>query len=169
MDTDRRAVGVPYGRVASKRNQARRCASSIQFSRRFVVATSPASSQRSCAALIERTSAFVSSCSSLSISGAVTQSASLSAILFYPLMCPIERTVVPPVFRTLSAMSSVMAKSWPLPVRHSCRDLVNVLTDVRLSSSNPGLHDHPTIKNHSLIKVTGPRFDRRPSVALRLH
>src|SRR5262249_6836986 len=63
-----------YARAVSARNQARLWPSSIQVSRRLAVATSPASPHRSCALRMLRTSALLSSSSSLSMSCGVTYS-----------------------------------------------------------------------------------------------
>jgi hypothetical protein len=51
----------------------------------------------------------VASFSSVSMSSGVTKSASLSLICFTLAMWPIERIVVPPILRALSAISSVIA------------------------------------------------------------
>ncbi len=59
-------------RVLSNRNQARRSASSIQFSKRLVVATSLCSDVSSCSWRISPTSCLLSSRSSASISSGVT-------------------------------------------------------------------------------------------------
>jgi hypothetical protein len=61
-----------YFRVLSNKNQERRCVSSIQFSSRLAVATSPASSQSACVARMLRTSSWLSWRSSLNMSMGVT-------------------------------------------------------------------------------------------------
>jgi len=74
------------------------------------VATSLCSSQRSCTSRMLDVSRVLSSRSSASMSSGVTKSASLSAMRLRRAMWPIERIVVPPILRTLSAISSVVAK-----------------------------------------------------------
>src|SRR5262249_37532694 len=99
-------------RVASNRNQTRRSASSIHTSSRLAVATSRCSSHTECVSRIWEISRWLSSRSSASMSCGETKSASLSLMRCSRAMCAIERSVVPPSFRTRSATVSVAAKIW---------------------------------------------------------
>src|SRR5262249_31127911 len=97
-------------RVASNRNQVRRSASSIEFSIKLALATSSCLSQMAWASRKLAVSCLLSSRSSASMSRGVTKSASLSNTRCKRPMWPIERSVVPPILRTRSAMASVAAK-----------------------------------------------------------
>src|SRR5262245_6787954 len=101
-------------REASNKNQVRRSASSIQFSNTLAVAISPCSSQRPCVSRNLSVSRLLSSRNSASMSIGVTKSASLSRIRCKRAMWPIERSVVPPILRTRSAIASVAPKIWSL-------------------------------------------------------
>jgi hypothetical protein len=98
--------------AASNKNHVRRSASSIQTSSRLAVPTSLYSAQSACVRRISPASCLLSSRNSASISSGVTNSASLSSDLCRCDICPIERSVVPPVLRTRSAIGSVVAKIW---------------------------------------------------------
>ena len=81
-------------------------------SSRLVVATSSCSSQTSCASRMAVTKRWLSSRSSASMSSGRRKAASLSAMRCWREMSPIERSVLPPILRTRSASTSVMAKIW---------------------------------------------------------
>jgi heme O synthase-like polyprenyltransferase len=93
-------------RVASNRNHVRLSASSIQFSSKLALATSSRSSHSVWVSRIAAVNCLLSSRSSASMSLGVTYSTSLSRRRCKRLIWPIERNVVPPIFRTRSAIAT---------------------------------------------------------------
>src|SRR5947207_6096059 len=98
-------------RFISDRNQVRRSVSSIQTSIRLAVATSRCSSHTLCASRRRAASVLLSSANSASMSNGSTYSTSLSSTRWVRAISPMECSVIPPIFRTRSAIGSVIAKS----------------------------------------------------------
>ena len=104
-----RYASVRWVQPAWNRNQVRCSASSIQFSSRRAVATSPCSSQRSWVSRVEcELFVVVAQLGQHVLRGHIVGVVVQDAL--QPGDMPIERSVVPPSLRMRSAMASVVAK-----------------------------------------------------------